>query len=146
VFLIAEAEMRDLWQKDADVVIEPDIDGFAFGFDRAKELIANGEKAAGAALPQMRRLLHLPEPRGHTRHNRGLRGAVERPSGTPKLQRIRYLRADISWRQNRLSCGSAAPVAQRLWEIHIPCCNRNWRESPQRTNLLQPGTSHSWDA
>jgi len=64
-FSIAEAKMRDLWQKDADLVIEPDIDGFAFDcFDRAKELIANGEKAARAALPQLRRLLHLPELQG----------------------------------------------------------------------------------
>jgi len=63
-FSISEAKMRDLWQKDADVVIEPDIDGFAFDcFARAKELIANGETAARAALPQLRRLLHLPEPR-----------------------------------------------------------------------------------
>ena len=64
-FSIAEAKMRDLWQKDADLVIEPDIDGFAFDcFDRAKELIANGEKATRAALPQLRRLLHLPELQG----------------------------------------------------------------------------------
>ncbi|HEX8798909.1 MAG TPA: patatin-like phospholipase family protein, partial [Terriglobales bacterium] len=60
---IAEDKMRHLWKKDADLVVEPDISGFSFDcFDRAKELIANGEKAARAALPQLRRLLGLPEP------------------------------------------------------------------------------------
>jgi NTE family protein len=60
-FSIAEVKMRDVWKKDADLVIEPDIDGFAFDcFDRAKELIARGEKATRAALPQLR-LLHLSE-------------------------------------------------------------------------------------
>ena len=62
-FSIAEAKLSDLWKKDADLVIEPDIKGFSFDcFDRAKELIASGEKATRAALPQLRRLLELPEP------------------------------------------------------------------------------------
>jgi hypothetical protein len=56
--------MCDLWKKDADLVVEPDIKGFSFDcFDRAKELIANGEKATRAALPQLQRVLRLPEPR-----------------------------------------------------------------------------------
>jgi NTE family protein len=59
---IAEAKISDLWKRDADLVIEPDINGFSFDcFDRAKELIANGEKATRAALPQLRRLLELPD-------------------------------------------------------------------------------------
>jgi NTE family protein len=59
-FSIAEAKMCDLWKKDADFVLEPDIDGFAFDcFDRATELIANGETATRAALPRLRRLLDL---------------------------------------------------------------------------------------
>jgi len=62
-FSIAEARMSHLWKKDADLVIEPDIQGFSFDcFDRAKELIASGEKATRAALPQLRRLLKLPQP------------------------------------------------------------------------------------
>lgn len=61
-FSIAEAKMSNLWKKDADLVIEPDIKGFSIDcFDRAKELIANGEKATRAALPQLRRLLELPD-------------------------------------------------------------------------------------
>ena len=62
-FSIAEARMSHLWKKDADLVIEPDIQGFSFDcFDRAKELIASGERATRAALPQLRRLLKLPQP------------------------------------------------------------------------------------
>lgn len=62
-FSIAEAKMSNQWKKDADLVVEPDIKGFSFDcFDRAKELIANGERATRAALPQLRRLLGLPEP------------------------------------------------------------------------------------
>jgi len=62
-FSIAEAKMSNLWKKDADMVIEPDIKGFSIDcFDRAKELIANGEKATRAALAQLRRLLGPPEP------------------------------------------------------------------------------------
>ena len=61
-FLIAETKMCDMWKKDADFVIEPAIDGFAFDcFDRAKELIANGETATRAALPELRKLLNLHE-------------------------------------------------------------------------------------
>ena len=62
-FSIAEAKMCNLWKKDADLVVEPDIEGFSFDcFDQAKELIANGEEATRAALPRLRRLLRLPEP------------------------------------------------------------------------------------
>ena len=59
---IAEAKMCDLWKRHADLVVEPDVDGFAFdSFDRAKELIANGEAAARAVAPKLRRLLNLSE-------------------------------------------------------------------------------------
>jgi NTE family protein len=48
----------DVWRNDADFMLEPDIEGFAYDcFDRAKDLIASGEAAARAALPQLRRLL-----------------------------------------------------------------------------------------
>jgi hypothetical protein len=60
---IADTRMCNLWKKDADLVVEPDIEGFSFDcFDRAQELIANGEKATRAALPQLRRLLRISEP------------------------------------------------------------------------------------
>ena len=64
-FSIAEAKLSHLWKQDADLVIEPDIQGFSFDcFDRAKELIARGEAAARAALPQLRRLSNLAELQG----------------------------------------------------------------------------------
>jgi NTE family protein len=63
-FSIAEAKLCEQWKKDADFVLELDIDGFGFDcFDRAKELIAKGEQAARAALPKLRRLLNLLEPK-----------------------------------------------------------------------------------
>lgn len=63
-FSIAEAKLCEQWKKDAAFVLELDVDGFAFDcFDRAKELIAKGEKAARAALPKLRRLLNLLEPK-----------------------------------------------------------------------------------
>lgn len=61
-FSIAQANMCGVWKKDADMVIEPDVSGFAYdAFDRAKELIALGEASARAALPQIRALLNLPD-------------------------------------------------------------------------------------
>jgi len=60
---IAEDKMRQLWKKNADLVVELDINGVSFDcFDRAKELIANGVKAGRATLPQLRRPLRLPAP------------------------------------------------------------------------------------
>jgi NTE family protein len=59
-FSIAEAKLCEQWKKDADFVLELDVDGFAIDcFARAKELIAKGEQAARAALPELRRLLNL---------------------------------------------------------------------------------------
>jgi hypothetical protein len=97
-FSIAEAKMHDLWQKDADVVIEPDIDGFAFDcFDRAKELIGNWRKGRTRCTAAVAKIASSSRAETHTRHNRGLRGAVKRPSGTqktpadPVLTRRRFL-------------------------------------------------------
>ncbi len=62
-FSIAQAKMCDLWQKDADLVLEPDVNGFAYDcFDRAKELIALGENSVRAVTPQLRALLNAPDP------------------------------------------------------------------------------------
>jgi NTE family protein len=61
-FSIAQSKMCDLWKKDADLVLEPDVTGFSYDcFDRAKEVIANGETAMRAALPQLRKMLQIPE-------------------------------------------------------------------------------------
>lgn len=62
-FSIAQARMCELWKKDADLVVEPDVTGFAYDcFDRAKDLIALGEESVRAAVPHLRTMLNLREP------------------------------------------------------------------------------------
>ena len=61
-FSIAQAKLAESWKKDANLVIEPDVNGFAYDcFERAPELIAVGEMAMRAALPQVRAMLELPK-------------------------------------------------------------------------------------
>jgi len=61
-FSIAQAKLADSWKKDANLVIEPDVNGFAYDcFERTPELIAVGEVAMRAALPQVRAMLNLPK-------------------------------------------------------------------------------------
>lgn len=62
-FYIAQMKFYDLWKKDADLVLEPDVAGFTYDcFDRAKELIERGERAARGIVPQLRSMLNLPQP------------------------------------------------------------------------------------
>ena len=62
-FSIAQDKMCEMWKKDADLVLEPEVNGFAYDcFDRAKELIELGAKAMRAVLPELRILLNLPGP------------------------------------------------------------------------------------
>ena len=61
-FSIAQAKMSELWRRDADLVLEPNVNGFAYDcFDRAKELIAVGHACIEPFLPQLRKLLNLDE-------------------------------------------------------------------------------------
>lgn len=61
-FSIAQSKLSESWMKDANLVIEPDVDGFTYDcFERAPELIAVGEAAMRAALPQVRGMLNLPQ-------------------------------------------------------------------------------------
>ena len=61
-FSIAQARLVDSWKKDASLVIEPDVNGFAYDcFERTPELIAAGEAAMRTALPQVRAMLRLPQ-------------------------------------------------------------------------------------
>ena len=63
-FSIAQARLADSWKKDADIVIEPDVNGFAYDcFERTPELIAAGEAAMRAALPQVKTMLNLTAPK-----------------------------------------------------------------------------------
>lgn len=57
-FSIAQDRMSDGWKRDADLVIEPNVNGFDYDcFDRAKELLQVGEEAMHKALPTIRKWL-----------------------------------------------------------------------------------------
>jgi NTE family protein len=70
-FSIAQANMSEIWQRDADLVLEPDVAGFPYDcFDRSRELVKIGEKVAREALPAIRqwfppnpRPVHMPAGR-----------------------------------------------------------------------------------
>ena len=77
-FSIAQAKLADSWKKDANLVVEPDVKGFAYDcFERTPELIAVGEKAMRAALPQVREMLGLPSRR------RTVTSALAKPETSP---------------------------------------------------------------
>ena len=57
-FAIAQDMTRHLWMGAADLVVEPDVAGFAYDdFKRSTELIRGGEIAMRQALPEVRRWL-----------------------------------------------------------------------------------------
>lgn len=61
-FSIAQAAMSGSWKRDADLVIEPNVDGFAYDdFARAPDLIKAGEIAMRAILPQVKEWLATTE-------------------------------------------------------------------------------------
>jgi NTE family protein len=60
-FSIAQSKLAESWSKDANLVIEPDVNGFTYDcFERAPDLIAAGGAAMRAALPQVREMLKAP--------------------------------------------------------------------------------------
>ena len=60
-FAIAQDTMSHLWRGAADLVVEPDIAGFAYDdFKRSAELIHAGEVAMRQALPEVRKWLQTP--------------------------------------------------------------------------------------
>lgn len=62
-FAIAQDAMACLWKEAADLVIEPDVAGFAYDdFKRADDLIQVGEAATKKALPEIRKWLEAAEP------------------------------------------------------------------------------------
>jgi NTE family protein len=64
-FAIAQDAMSSLWKEAADLVVEPDVAGFAYDdFKRADDLIHAGEVAMRKALPEVRKWLQtsLEEP------------------------------------------------------------------------------------
>ena len=63
-FSIAQSRMSAIWQRYADVVLEPDVTGFSYDcFDRCKHLVEIGEAAAREALPTIRQWFPpVPQP------------------------------------------------------------------------------------
>ena len=60
-FAITQDAMSGLWRQAADVVVEPEVGGFAYDdFKRADDLIHAGEVAMRKALPQVRKWLESP--------------------------------------------------------------------------------------
>lgn len=82
-FAIAQDSMSALWRDAADLVIEPDVAGFAYDdFKRADDLIRVGEASMRAALPEVRKWLETPvEVPAPVR--RGRERAVPRPAPMP---------------------------------------------------------------
>lgn len=60
-FAIAQDQMSHLWRGAADVLVEPDVAGYAYDdFKHAEDLIRVGEKAMRAALPEVRKWFEKP--------------------------------------------------------------------------------------
>jgi NTE family protein len=61
-FAIAQDAMSSVWRQAADLVIEPDVAGFAYDdFKRADDLVRVGEVAMQNALPEVRKWLATAE-------------------------------------------------------------------------------------
>ena len=84
-FAIAQDAMSSLWKGAADVVVEPDVAGFAYDdFKRAAELIKAGEVAMRQALPEVRKWLEAPaEAAAPAQATRKVRRPVPRPAPMP---------------------------------------------------------------
>ncbi len=59
-FAIAQTRMSTQWINDADFLLEPNVDGYAYDdFARTEELIAIGEESMRAALPALKKKLQI---------------------------------------------------------------------------------------
>jgi len=80
-FAIAQDQMSHLWRGAADIVVEPDVAGFAYDdFKRAPELIRAGEVAMRLALPEVRSWLEAPAETSEPARTRPI---VARPAPLP---------------------------------------------------------------
>jgi len=62
-FAIAQEMNCGVWKAAADLVIDPDVNGFKYDdFERSAELIRSGENAMRTALPEIRKWLQQSEP------------------------------------------------------------------------------------
>jgi NTE family protein len=82
-FAIAQDQMSHLWRSAADVLVEPDVSGFAYDdFKRAGDLVRAGEAAMRAALPEVRKWMEAPDPTPVVTQ-RKTRPVVARPAPMP---------------------------------------------------------------
>src|SRR6202453_4810199 len=80
-FAIAQDQMSHLWRGSADLVVEPDVSGFAYDdFKRAGDLIRAGEVAMRQALPEVRKWLQKAAEASYPAKDRR---AVPRPAPMP---------------------------------------------------------------
>jgi NTE family protein len=83
-FAIAQDAMSSLWKNAADVVVEPEVAGFAYDdFKRAGELMNAGEVAMRKVLPQVRKWLEAPAAVVPAKVPAKVRPAVARPAAVP---------------------------------------------------------------
>ena len=62
-FAIAQEMNCGVWKAAADLVSDPDVNGFKYDdFERSSDLIRAGEIAARTALPEIRKWIQQPEP------------------------------------------------------------------------------------
>jgi len=79
-FAIAQDAMASVWRSSANLVVEPDVAGFAYDdFKRSPDLIKAGETAMRAALPAVRKWLEAPSSAPAANAN----SAVVRPAPMP---------------------------------------------------------------
>jgi NTE family protein len=84
-FSIAQTKLSDLWKRDADLVLEPDVTGFSFDcFERSRELIALGEESRRAVVPRLRTLLKLPVPIAESRPSSLESESAQAVTGSPQ--------------------------------------------------------------
>jgi len=61
-FSIAQANMSGAWRAQTDCLLEPEVDAFGFDeFGKTAQLVTQGERAAMAALPEIKQWLREPE-------------------------------------------------------------------------------------
>jgi len=81
-FAIAQDQMSHLWRGAADVLVEPDVAGFAYDdFKRSGELIRAGERAMRQALPEVRQWLETTVETAYS--GKAKAKAVPRPAPMP---------------------------------------------------------------
>jgi NTE family protein len=80
-FAIAQDAMAALWRSVADMVVEPDVAGFAYDdFKRSADLIKVGEVAMRNALPEVRKWLDTPTTSYPAVERRGAPRTVPMPA------------------------------------------------------------------